>query len=380
MSGSLSDIMTISRNREIELNISVGGVKISGASVHLLQIPLTEPFRISLGTVYDYSGTILELKSDGSSGFGEGSTIREITGEAPPAVYETVIDLLLRLNGNRYVGLEDFLEDVYRSIYASPTAKNAIDIAIHDLLSKSYGIHVTTFLGGGLRAMPTSLTIGLGSIEENLKSLDTLKSVNAQLIKVKVGKDVELDIRRIRAISENLDSKPFFVDANQGYKLKDAVKVAKVLEDTGGIFFEQPLEKHDLQNLRLLRMQSSVPIMLDESISEPIDVIDAILTESADMVNVKLTKSGGIRKAFKTLVTAQSYGIDSMVGCMIESKLGIAASLSLASSLSNVKYSDLDGFHTISNQPFEGGVEYKSGVNSPASGTGFACNPIRENW
>ena len=372
--------MTVSRNREIELNVTIGDVNIRGAKVDLLQIPLTEPFRISLGTVYDYSGTILELKSDGPSGFGEGSTIQEITGEAPPAVYETVIDILLRVKGNRYAGLEDFLDDVYSSIYSSPTAKNAIDMATHDLLSKSYGIHTTTFLGGGLKQMPTSLTIGLGSVEENLKSLKRLKDVNARLIKVKVGKDVELDIKRIKAISENLDGRPFFVDANQGYKLKDAVKVANVLGDTGGIFFEQPLGKHDLQNLRLLRMQSSVPIMLDESISEPMDVIDAILTESADMVNVKLTKSGGIRRAFKTLVTAQSYGIDSMVGCMIESKLGIAASLSLASSLSNVKYSDLDGFHTITKQPFEGGIEYKSGVNNPVKGTGLACTPVRENW
>ena len=372
--------MTVSRNREIELNVTIGDVNIRGAKVDLLQIPLTEPFRISLGTVYDYSGTILELKSDGPSGFGEGSTIQEITGEAPPAVYETVIDILLRVKGNRYAGLEDFLDDVYSSIYSSPTAKNAIDMATHDLLSKSYGIHTTTFLGGGLKQMPTSLTIGLGSVEENLKSLKRLKDVNARLIKVKVGKDVELDIKRIKAISENLDGRPFFVDANQGYKLKDAVKVANVLGDTGGIFFEQPLGRHDLQNLRLLRMQSSVPIMLDESISEPMDVIDAILTESADMVNVKLTKSGGIRRAFKTLITAQSYGIDSMVGCMIESKLGIAASLSLASSLSNVKYSDLDGFHTITKQPFEGGIEYKSGVNNPVKGTGLACTPVRENW
>jgi len=368
------------RNKEIDLNIGIGDMRIDGASVHLLQIPLTEPFKISLGTVYDFSGTLLELKSGNISGFGEGSTIREITGEVPPAVYETVIEILLQLKGNKYSGLEDFLDDVYKSVYASPTAKNAVDMALHDLLSRSYGIHVTKFLGGGQRSMATSLTIGLGSIEESLKSLEDLKRMKARLIKVKVGKDADLDIRRIKAISENLEGRQFFVDANQGYKLRDAVRVAKALGDSGGLFFEQPLEKHDIQNLRLLRRQSSVPIMLDESISEPFDVINAILTESADMVNVKLTKSGGIRKAFKTLVTAQSYGIDSMVGCMIESKLGIAASLALASSLSNVKYSDLDGFHSISKQPFDGGVEYQSGINTPVQGTGLACTPVRENW
>ncbi len=372
--------MTQVRNESIDVDLGIGDIKIQKANVFLLQVPLTEPFKISLGTVYDYAGTILELDTGDETGYGEGSTIQEITGEVPAAVYETVLQVLKRLKGNRYLGIEDLLDDVYLSVYSNPTAKNAIDMAIHDLVSKYIGIHLTNYLGGGLRSIQTSLTIGLGSVEESLKSLEELKRIKTKMVKVKVGKDAELDIKRIRAISEHLDGRPFYADANQGYKLRDATRVAKVLNDTGALFFEQPMEKHNLQELRLLRRQSDIPIMLDESISEPFDVIDSILSESADMVNVKLTKSGGIRKAFKTLVTAQSYGIDAMVGCMVESKLGIAASLSVASSLSNVKYTDLDGFHSITRQPFDGGVNYESGVNTPVKGTGVACTPVRERW
>ncbi|MEM3260018.1 MAG: enolase C-terminal domain-like protein, partial [Thermoplasmata archaeon] len=148
----------------------------------------------------------------------------------------------------------------------------------------------------------------------------------------------------------------------------------------GALFFEQTMKRHNLANLRTLRRKVGIPIALDESISSPFDVINAILSESADIVNVKLTKSGGIRNAFKTLVTAQAYGIDAMVGCMLESKLGIAASLAVANSLKNIKYNDLDGFTFLSKQPFEDGIVYKNGFNKPVSGDGLAVKKIEKNW
>lgn len=372
--------MSVSRKEVVDLDVRVGNVIIRKAKVNLLKIPLTTPFRISLGTVYDYEGTIVELISEDHSGFGEGSTIQEITGEVPAGVFETSVQILRHLKGRRYDGIEAFLEDVYRSVYSNPTAKNAIDMALYDLVGKTYGVHVTELLGGGLTQRETSLTIGLGSVEDSLRSLRELKKMNVRIVKVKVGGNADLDVMRIKAISEHLDGRKFYADANQGFKLRDALKVAKVLADEGALFFEQPMEKHNLSEIRLLRRQSGIPIMLDESIGEPFDVIESILSESADLVNVKLTKSGGIRKAFKTLVTAQSYGIDAMVGCMVESKLAIAASLSVASSLSNVMYTDLDGFHSISSQPFDGGVQYKSGVNTPVRGVGFASRPSRKRW
>lgn len=113
--------------------------------------------------------------------------------------------------------------------------------------------------------------------------------------------------------------------------------------------------------------------MLDESISSPIDVLDAVYADAAYMVNVKLSKSGGIRNAVKTLVTAQAAGLDAMVGCMLESKLGIAASLAVANAVNNVKYTDLDGFTYLTEQPFNGGVELKSGTDYPVDGAGLAA-------
>lgn len=359
--------------KNIGTNMKIGDVIVQSAKVCLLRIPLTHPFVISLGTQYSYEGVILELHAGDITGYGEGSTIAQITGETPYAIFDTVCYIIESLKNRAYGGFEDLISDIGRSIYANSTAKNAIDIAAHDLIAKSWNLHLTSMLGGTLKELPTSFTISLGSVEESISALDSYKGMKARIIKVKVGNDPDLDIRRIKAISERLGEIPFFADANQGYNLQNAIRVGKVLNDAGALFFEQPMEKHSHDQLRFLRTQTGIPIMLDESISTPHDVVESIVRESADLINVKLVKSGGIRNSMKALAVAQAYGMDAMVGCMTESKLGIAASLAVSSSMSNVKYTDLDGFHSIAAQPFEGGVEYENGLNRPVAGTGLAC-------
>ena len=128
---------------------------------------------------------------------------------------------------------------------------------------------------------------------------------------MKVGKDVISDAERIKYIAENLrEGVRFFVDANQGYSLRDAIKIAGVLEKYEAIFFEQPMNRSDLNGARELKRKSGIPLMLDESISSPMDVINAIRMEATDMINVKLSKSGGIHQAIKVLTVAQAAGMD----------------------------------------------------------------------
>ncbi len=331
----------------MKLDAKVGDVRLASAKIHLLRIPLRRPFVISLGTQPEYNGTIVELESDEHTGYGEGSTISQITGESPEGVAATARYLLNAQAGRRFSGLEDFSASVSAAIHANPTAKSAIDIAAHDLLGKSWGLHVVQMLGGGFLDLPTSLTISLGSVEDSLRQLTELQAEKCQIIKVKVGGNVEEDIRRVRAITEHLATERFYADANQGYSLRDALRLSAVLHECGAMFFEQPLDRHALDDLRALRKESGVPVMLDESIFSPGDVIDAVRREAADYVNVKLTKSGGVRNAMKTLITAQAYGIEAMVGCMVEGKLGTAAGLFVASSLGNVRFTDLDGYTSM---------------------------------
>jgi L-alanine-DL-glutamate epimerase-like enolase superfamily enzyme len=322
----------------------------------------------------------LEIESEEHTGFGEGSTIPQITGESPEGVAATSKYILSALAGRTFGGLEDFGAAVDSAIHANPTAKSAIDIAVHDLLGKHWGLHVTQMLGGRLADLPTSLTIGLVPVEESLQQLTELQAEKCQIIKVKVGGKVEDDIRRVQAVAEHLHTERFHVDANQGYSLRDALRLGPVLSECGALFFEQPLGRHAFEDLRALRKSSAVPVMLDESIGSPRDVIEAVRREAADYVNVKLTKSGGIRNSMKTLVTAQAHGIEAMVGCMVEGKLGTAAGLCFASSMGNVKFTDLDGYTSMVTQPFEGELTYRDGVNSPVRGVGMAVEKVAANW
>ncbi len=370
----------ILKTEVVKLDAKVGDVRLASAKVHLLSIPLRHPFVISLGTQRDYNGTIVELESGEHTGYGEGSTIPQITGESPEGVAATTKYVLGTLAGRTFGGLEDFSAAVDAAIHANPTAKDAIDIAVHDLLGKHWGLHVTQMLGGRLAELPTSLTIGLVPVDESLRQLAELQAERCSIIKVKVGGKVEDDIARVRAVAEHLRGERFYVDANQGYSLRDAIRLSAVLSERGAMFFEQPLNRHALEDLRALRKATSVPVMLDESISAPRDVVEAVRREAADYVNVKLTKSGGIRNSMKTLITAQAYGIEAMVGCMVEGKLGTAAGLCVASSVGNVKFTDLDGYTSMVTQPFEGGLTYQDGINRPVKGVGMAVEKVPANW
>jgi L-alanine-DL-glutamate epimerase-like enolase superfamily enzyme len=370
----------IVKSQAVQLDARLGDVRLASAKVHLLKIPLRHPFVISLGTMPDYMGTIVELESDEHTGYGEGSTIPQITGEPLDEVPVAAARILNALADRKFDGTEDFFVGLGSALAAHPTAKCAIDIAVHDLLGKHYGLHVTQMLGGIPMDLPTSLTIGLVPVEESLRQLEELQGENCKIIKVKVGGKVEEDIERVRAVTDRLTTERFYVDANQGYSLEDALQLTPILADRGALFFEQPLRRDALEDLRALRKRGGVPVMLDESIFSPQDVVEAVRREAADFVNVKLTKSGGIHGSMKTLLAAKEYGIEAMVGCMVEGKLGTAAGLCVASSVGNVKFTDLDGYTSMVTQPFEGGLTYADGINRPVQGVGMAVEKVAANW
>ncbi len=370
----------IVRSETVPLDLRIADSRIATAEVHLLKIPLRHPFVISLGTMPDYMGTIVELEFGVHTGYGEGSTIPQITNEPLEDVPTAAIQILRKLAGRSFEGTDDFGPALKSALPGNPTAKCAIDIAVFDLLGKVYGFHVTEFFRGTFKDLATSLTIGLVPVDESLRQLAELQVEKCQIIKVKVGGKVEDDIERVRAVADHLTTETFYVDANQGYSLSDALRLCPILADRGALFFEQPLRRDALEDLHTLRTSGGVPVMLDESIFSPQDVVEAVRLEAADYVNVKLTKSGGIQNAMNTLRAAEEYGIEAMVGCMVEGKLGTAAGLAVACSADNVKFTDLDGYTSMVTQPFEGGLTYENGINRLVRGPGMAVRKVAENW
>lgn len=365
--------MSYKKEIEFKQKPSLKGREITGATIYRLKIPLNMAFTISLGSTDFYDAVVVELRFSDIIGYGEAETVQQITGETPEVLFDVSAGILASMEGQSFGSVEDVSLFITSFCHGNNAAKSAVDMAFHDALGKMHGISVADLLGGSMRPRITSFTIPIGDVNENLKLLDRYQKAGARIIKVKVGKSATKDAERLTVIAGKLDDGvTFFADANQGYRLTDAVKISEILYRNEALFFEQPMIRNDLVAFRNLRRKAGIPIMLDESISSPKDVLDAVCADAADMVNVKLSKSGGIRNAVKTLVAAQAAGLDAMVGCMLESKLGIAASLAVANAVNNVKYTDLDGFTYLTEQPFDGGVELRTGTDYPVDGAGLA--------
>jgi L-alanine-DL-glutamate epimerase-like enolase superfamily enzyme len=196
-----------------------------------------------------------------------------------------------------------------------------------------------------------------------------------KVLKVKVGKDtIEKDVERIQTIHERVGvGVRIRLDANQGWSPKEAIHAIRKMEDCllPIELVEQPVHADDIEGLKQVTDHTYTPIMADESVFSPIDAKRVLETRSADLINIKLMKSGGIHEAVKINHLAEAYGVECMVGSMIETKLGITAAAHFAASQSNVTRIDFDAPLMLTEDPIEGGVQYEKARLTFSEGDGL---------
>ena len=238
-------------------------------------------------------------------------------------------------------------------------------------------------LGGYRKEIITDITISVNDPEEMARdSMDAIKR-GFETLKIKVGKDAAMDLERMKSIRNAVgyDVK-LRIDANQGWKPKEAVKVLRKMEDAGLDieFVEQPVEAHDIDGLKYVTDNVSIPVLADESVFSPHDALTILQNRAADFINIKLMKTGGIHNALKICSIAEVYGVECMIGCMLEAKVSVNAAVHLAAAKSIITKIDLDGPVLCSEDPVEGGAifdEYKITLND-APGLGVRkVNGIR---
>lgn len=233
-------------------------------------------------------------------------------------------------------------------------AKAALDIALHDLVGKMLGQPLWRLWGlSPERCTYTTYTIGIDTPEVVRQKTREVEGRFGRLkVKVGVPGDREL-IQAIRSVS----SLPLTVDANQGWSDPEhALRQIEWLQQQGVIMVEQPLPKHDLEGLRWLTERSPLPIILDESVQGPADVLR--LRGCCHGINIKLMKCGGLAEARKMIDIARLQGMQVMLGCMTETSCAVTAAAQLAP---YADYLDLDGNLLISNDPFAGGMQVIDG-------------------
>ena len=168
------------------------------------------------------------------------------------------------------------------------------------------------------------------------------------------------------------------IDANQGWKPKEAVRVLRKMEDEGLNIelVEQPVIAHDLEGLKHVTDNVSIPVMADESMFSALDALKIMQMRAADLVNIKLMKTGGVHQALKICAMAEIYGVECMMGCMLEGKISVTAAVHLAAAKRIITKIDLDGPVLCSEDPIEGGAVFDESQITVTDEPGFGFKKI----
>ncbi|MBF8983155.1 dipeptide epimerase [Lutibacter sp. B2] len=356
-------------------------MKIVDIKVGRISIPLKKPFKTAVSTVYDVNNVLVKIITDtGNIGYGEAPPTGIITGDTAGGIIGAIEDHIKKnLIGMDIENFEEIMQRLNKSVIKNNSAKAAIDIALYDLHGQFYKAPVYKLLGGYRKEITTDLTISVNDPEEMAKDSIEAVKLGYKTLKIKVGKDVAMDVKRMRAIRLAVGyDVALRIDADQGWTPKEAVVNLRKIENAGiGIeFVEQPVPGYDLDGLKFVTDNVSMPVLADESTFSPMDAMKIMQMRAADLINIKLMKTGGIHNALKICTIAETYGVECMIGCLLESKISVTAAVHLAAARGIITKIDLDGPMLCKEDPIDGGAIFKDSKITVTDDHGFGIKGI----
>ncbi len=351
-------------------------MKITGIRTEYISMPLKKPFKTALRQTSVAENIIIMIETDEEIiGYGGASPTAVITGDILESIKGAIEAYLCpAIIGMDIEDFEAMIKRVNSSIYKNTSAKAAVDMALYDLFGKHFKIPLYKLLGGSKKEIESDITVSVNSPEEMAMDAMDYVSQGYTTLKTKVGVDSSLDIIRVKSIREAVgDHIKIRLDANQGWNAKEAVRTIRKIEDMGLDIelVEQPVAAHDLEGLKYVTDNVHTPIMADEALFSPEDCFNILKNRAADLLNIKLMKCGGIYNALKINAMAESCGVECMIGCMIESKIGITAAAHFGCGKINITRADLDAVALIAKDPIRGGVEVKGNMLILPEGSGL---------
>jgi L-alanine-DL-glutamate epimerase-like enolase superfamily enzyme len=321
-----------------------------------LELRTKHPFIIARGGQSDYRTIWVRLRDgDGHEGWGEAAPTK-FYGETPESVLSALNLYACEMPESPF-DLEETERRWATMLRRNPAARSALSAALHDLAGKRLGVPVYQLWGlDPAKAPMSTFTIGLDT-PEKLRA-KVLEAAQYPILKIKLGTDRDVEI--LRTIRDTTD-KEIRVDANCGWTVKRAIAMLPVLQEFGVTVLEQPLPPSELDGLGEITRRASIPVIADESCETAVDI--PRLVGKVDGINIKLAKCGSLREAIRMIAIARAHGMMVMVGCMIESSLGITAAAHFTPLVDIV---DLDGAALLANDPFQGASIDGGRVTLPA--------------
>ena len=354
-------------------------LKIKDVEIYYFDIKLAAPITIAFGTVYSSNGVLIRVLPDaGLIGWGESSPLEFVTGDTQATNIDAARDLREMLKGKDPLALESTGRLVDTCLRGNPSIAAAFDMAFYDILGQAAGLPVYRLLGGDKSTFEMDFTIGIDTPEKMVKAARDHAAAGFRTHKVKIGKNPDLDIVRLKGIREAVGPEHAIrIDANQGYTVPQAIYTLRNLEKYNIEYCEQPVVDWDVDGLKQVRQGSPIPIMADEALHSPVDAVKLIKADACDYFNIKIMKAGGLRHSLQISTIAEAANIRCMVGCMSETRLGLSASAHVVAAQKNIVFADLDSFLALAVDPVIGGITVKDGmVTMPETpGLGAAIDP-----
>jgi L-alanine-DL-glutamate epimerase-like enolase superfamily enzyme len=365
-----------------------GALRIESLTTRRLSVALRDPFVIATGRV-DATRAVeicahVEWRGRSATGLGEGACLPPVTTEDQDDVVREVGRAERELVKRAILGGEDALESALATALPdAPVARAGVETAVLDAMARCAGVPLRALLGGDrgaeTRALETDVTIAIGTPKRMGELARAWFGRGFRALKIKVGKDVDSDVRALEAVARAAPGARLRVDANAGYVAKDAIALARACDRLGFGHaiecWEQPCAANDLEGMREVSSALEAPVIADESVKGFGDLHELFRSRYAAGVNLKLAKMGGLLVAHRLGLAARREGLRIMAGGMVETRLGMTAAAHVACALGGVDFVDLDTALLLVDDPYEGGYVADGPRYSMAEGAGLDVRP-----
>jgi L-alanine-DL-glutamate epimerase-like enolase superfamily enzyme len=339
-----------------------------------VDVPIMDPFVVATGARAIAENVFLRITlSNGSQGYGEAAPFPEVGGETRGNCLRTLHQICKTVLGRSTADYNEIGRSLSEQASAYPAARCGLETAIIDAYCRTANIPMWQLWGGAdVRARETDITIPIADLDKTVALARGWYVRGFRLFKMKVGKDVEDDIRRLEAVHRALPGISFIGDGNQGFSRQDCLTFARGVKRFGGtmVLLEQPVVRDDLDSMAAIRRETGIPVAADESVRSLADAKEVVARRAADYINIKIMKTGVVEAVEIASFTIAS-GLKLMIGGMLETRIAMGCSFSLVLGLGGFDVLDLDTPLLLTGDPVTGGYCYEGSRLQPWSGSGL---------